>query len=117
MTGTSLFNNEPDVRTFAAGQVIFEEGDPGDLMFAVVQGEVDVFKAGEHLRTLTLGDIFGEMSLIDDAPRSATALAKTACKLAAIDKKRFMLLVQQTPFFAIQMMQILTERLRKNEEI
>jgi len=58
------------------------------------------------------GGILGEMALIDTQLRSATAVAQTDCKLVPINEKRFVFLVQQTPFFAIEVMRIMAERLR-----
>ena len=58
-------------------------------------------------------DLRGELALIDRRPRSATAVAVTACVLAPIDEKQFQFMVQQTPFFALQVMRVLTERLRR----
>jgi len=59
------------------------------------------------------GGILGEMALLDNEPRSTTAIANTDCKLAPVDQRRFTFLVQQTPYFAIQVMQIMAERLRR----
>ena len=63
---------------------------------------------------MPIGGVFGEMAIIDQEPRSATAKAKSNCKLALVNQKRFTLLVQQTPFFALQIMHILADRLRRN---
>ena len=57
--------------------------------------------------------MLGEMALIDNSPRSATVKAKTDCTLAVINQKRFMTLIQQTPYFAIQVMSVLADRLRR----
>ena len=55
------------------------------------------------------------MALIDGLPRSGTALAATDCKLAAISEKRFLRLIEQTPRFALQIMRVITERLRRTD--
>jgi CRP-like cAMP-binding protein len=109
--------DQQDSESFAAGQVIFETGTVGEIMFAVQQGEVNIWRDGKLLETVTAGSIFGEMALIDSQPRSATAIAKTDCKLVVVDKKRFNFLVQQNPFFALNVMQILTHRLRRGLEL
>ena len=54
------------------------------------------------------------MALIDHSPRSATARAQTDCKVALIDERRFMFLVQETPFFALRVMGVMANRLRRN---
>ncbi len=111
----TLFNNEPDVRTFSAGQLIFAEGQPDDdLMYAVSDGEVDIVRQQGVLETIPPGGVFGEMALLDDQPQSASAIAKTNCRVAAITEKRFTLVVSQNPHFALEMMRLLAERVRRN---
>ena len=116
MASIDLFRNEPDIRTYAAGQLIFSEGEPGDFMFAVIEGKVKIEKQGKLLRTIAPGEVFGEMALIDGQPRSAHASALTDCQVAAVTEKRFMLVVKTNPFFAIEMLRILTDRLRRQNE-
>ena len=88
MTAFTLFKNEPDVRIFSAGQSIFAEGQPDDdLMYAVLEGEVDIVRQQRVLETILPGGVFGEMALLDNQPRSATAIAKTDCRVAAISEK------------------------------
>ena len=112
----NVFNNEPDVRPFSAGQVIFEEGQPGDLMFAVLEGEVEINRQNRVLESIPAGGVFGEMGLIDQKPRSASAIGKTDGRVAAITARRFQVLVSQNPHFALQMLQLLAERVRHNLE-
>jgi CRP/FNR family cyclic AMP-dependent transcriptional regulator len=102
-----------DHESFFAGQEIFAEGQPGDLMYVVKEGEVDVIVHGKVVETVGSGGIFGEMALIDRIPRSATAVAKTDCQLVPINEARFQFLVQQTPYFAIEVMRVLAHRLRQ----
>lgn len=107
-----ILKNEPDVRAFVSGSTIFRDGEPGDLMFVVIEGQVELRKGNQAIRSLQPGEVFGEMSIIEDQPRSADAVAITDCLVAAISQKRFMLLVSQAPFFAVQMLRLLSERLR-----
>ena len=117
MTTFTVFNNEPDVRTFSAGQQIFSEGQADDAhMYAVLDGEVEIIRHSRPLATITKGGVFGVMALIDHQPRVAAAVAKTDCRLAAISAKRFTLLVSQNPPFALDMMRLLTEHIRQNLE-
>jgi CRP-like cAMP-binding protein len=97
----------------AAGDVIFRAGDPGDLMYVVKSGKVDIYLGGELIDSVGAGGIIGEMAIISDEPRSATALARTDCTLTPIDRRRFELLVQETPHFAVMVMRVLAERLRR----
>ena len=117
MPGFRIFNNEPDVRSFMTGQVIFNEDQPSDgLMYAVLEGEVELARSGRVLANNTAGGVFGEMGLLDHAPRSATAIAKTDCRVAAITEQRFVSLVSQNPLFALDMMRLLSERIRRDLE-
>ena len=116
MVTIDLFRTEDNTRDFAAGNTIFSEGDAGDIMYVVIAGEVDLLVRGKLVEHLTPGGVLGEMALIDTGTRSATAVAKTDCKLAPINEKRFKFLVQQTPNFALQLMRIIAERLRRMDE-
>jgi CRP/FNR family cyclic AMP-dependent transcriptional regulator len=83
-------------------------------MFAVLEGAVEIHLRGGVVETIAPGGVFGEMALIDGHPRSATAVAASDGSIAAISEKRFLRLVELTPRFALQMMQVITERLRRN---
>jgi CRP/FNR family transcriptional regulator, cyclic AMP receptor protein len=107
-----LFHKEKDLGNYAEGDVVFSEGEPGDKMYVVIEGEVGLSVRGVAIDTIKAGQMFGEMALIDDEPRSATAKAKTACKLAAVDERRFAFLVQQTPYFALEVIRVMAKRLR-----
>lgn len=108
-----MFRNEGDGRRYAAGQTIFSEGEPGNAMFVILEGEVELKIGGKVVETLGPGEPFGEMALIDHAPRVATVSAKTACSVLEVPEKRFLFMVQQTPYFSLQIMRIMAERLRK----
>jgi CRP-like cAMP-binding protein len=114
MTTFEFLRREPDIRDFKKGQTIFKQGDPGsDCMFAVVDGVVDIQIGSETVEHVQPLHVFGEMALIDQRPRSATATAAVDSRVAVIDKKRFLRLVEQTPHFALNMMQVISERLRR----
>jgi CRP-like cAMP-binding protein len=110
----SLFRNADNYQEFRAGETIFEAGDQGDVMYTVIEGELEVLLNGKLIETCGPGGIVGEMAIIDSRPRSATVKARTDCKLVSIDEKRFTFLVQQTPFFAIQVMRVTVDRLRRH---
>ncbi len=112
----NIFRNAPDSTALPSGTEIFRQGDGGHTMFAIVEGTVEIERDGRVLEELGEGQFFGEMALIDQSPRSATARTKTACRLVALDEKRFMFMVQQTPFFALEVMRTLTTRLRHRLE-
>jgi CRP/FNR family transcriptional regulator, cyclic AMP receptor protein len=113
MQGVKLFQNSKDWETFSAGQIIFSAGQPGEVMYVILEGEVDIQASGKGLETLHPGGMFGEMALVDGEPRSAEAVARTDCKLVPINKKRFVFLVTETPFFALEVMKVMANRLRE----
>ena len=107
-----LTGNGIATRSARAGEVIFKEGDAADRLFVVKSGEVAIRSGNRTLAELSTNHIFGEMALIDDAPRSATAVARTDVELVPISEKQFLFLVSQTPFFALKVMRVLARRLR-----
>jgi CRP/FNR family transcriptional regulator, cyclic AMP receptor protein len=109
----NLFQRAHDVERFSAGATIFAKGDPGDRMYVITAGIVRIEEDGRLIASLGPGELLGELALIDASPRSADAIAGTDCTLAPIDRPRFLFLVQQTPYFAVQVMQALAERLRE----
>ena len=108
-----FFRNAANVRLLGAGDVLFSEGDVGEEMFAVIEGELELQLAGRAVDRVGPGAIVGEMALIDRSPRSATVVASVPSKVAPVDRKAFTYLVQEHPTFALQVMEIMAERLRK----
>ncbi|MCY3021053.1 MAG: cyclic nucleotide-binding domain-containing protein [Planctomycetota bacterium] len=102
-----------NVETFHAGDAVFRAGEPGTRMYIVKAGTVDLRLQDRTLETLAAGDVLGEMALLDNEPRSATAVAITDCQLVPINAERFQYLVRQTPYFAIEVLQIMARRLRR----
>ena len=107
-----LTGNGIATRSARAGEVIFKEGDAADQLFVIKSGEVGIQSGNRTLAELSANHIFGEMALIDDAPRSATAVAVTDVELVPVSEKQFLFLVSQTPFFALKVMRVLARRLR-----
>lgn len=112
----AMFRNDDRAYTVEAGSVIFSEGDPGDCLYVILDGEVDVSVHTHLVWRLKTGEVFGEMALIEARARSARAVAHTACRLVAIDERRFLFLVAQTPFFALGLLRLLAKRLRAMDE-
>jgi CRP/FNR family cyclic AMP-dependent transcriptional regulator len=112
MAKTNLFRSAENFETYEAGQLIFEEGHPGDVLYVIKEGEVEILVGARVVETLEAGEIFGEMALIEHKGRSASARAKSACSVVPVSEQRFSFLVQQTPHFAISVMQTMAERLR-----
>jgi PAS domain S-box-containing protein len=93
-----LFPDTPYRLYFKAGQVLFREGEPGAVMYFVIDGEVDIIAHDEWIATVSgPAGIVGEMALIDAGPRSARAVAKTHCTVVGLTKDRFLSSVQHHP--------------------
>jgi CRP-like cAMP-binding protein len=106
------------VRDFPPGAVIFREGEPGNEMFIVVDGKVEITKstsgsAAKTLITLSRGDIFGEMAIIDKKARAATATAIGATKVLVLNDALFDATLEKNPDFARKIIKLLSERLRR----
>lgn len=113
----NLFRDDKDDFEVPTGETLFKEGDPGDHMYVIRSGEMDMIIDNRIFMTLQAGDLFGEMALVDDKPRSATAKARSDCRIIVVDEKRFNFLVQQAPTFALHMMRTLVSRLRRMNQI
>jgi CRP/FNR family transcriptional regulator, cyclic AMP receptor protein len=112
-----ILQNHPD-RSFKAGEVIFETGQTGDVMYGVIEGELEVHLIDKIIETIKPGDIFGVGALIHtDELRTTTVIAKTDCKLAYLDREHFMFAVQETPMFALEVMKSYSDRFRRLKEI
>ncbi|MDP3537461.1 MAG: cyclic nucleotide-binding domain-containing protein [Azonexus sp.] len=107
-----LFAHNPTIIKVPAGQTLFAEGEDGHLMFVLASGKAEVIVNNRVVETLQHGNIVGEMGIVSPGPRSASVVASTDCEFVAVDEKRFQFLVQQTPFFATQVMRVMAERLR-----
>ncbi len=113
MATVDTFKYAKEAQSFSAGAVIFNEGESGDMMYVVQEGELEVSYRGKVIETVGAGGIVGEMALVDRSPRSATVVAKTDCKLVTLDETGFKVHVSYTPFFAVQVMRVMVERLRR----
>jgi CRP-like cAMP-binding protein len=107
-------------RNYKDGEVIFREGDKGNRMYAIQFGKVTIKKktsSGEiDMATLEAGDIFGEMSLFDKQPRSATAVACGNARILSIDKGKFFATASRDPTLAFKILQSLSQRIRRLDE-
>lgn len=96
-----------------AGQVLFEQGQPGTQMFVVQSGALELRVNGKVVGTIGPGSVIGEMAIVDRGPRSATAIATADTALFPIDAPQFDKLVQNVPGFAREVIGILVRRLRQ----
>jgi CRP-like cAMP-binding protein len=95
-----------------AGQVITREGESGIFMYLVLQGRVAISIQGTVVERVGPGGMFGEMALLDESPRVATAAAEAACLFLTINRNDFLSLVRSNPAFAVSLLRAVGERLR-----
>jgi len=117
MNPAELFSHESNPMRLAPGEVLFKAGDPGDGMYVVLGGVLDIRVEDRVIDTAARGAIIGEMALIDEAPRSATVLAREASTLVKVNSARFQRLIQQNPFFAMHVMKVLADRVRRVDHV
>jgi CRP/FNR family cyclic AMP-dependent transcriptional regulator len=108
-----LFADSKSIDEFKAGDVVFAEGGNGNFMYVVVEGTVDIFAGDKLIDISGPGDLVGEMALIDSNTRSASAVARTEARLARVDENEFLQMVVDTPFFALHVMRVLVQRMRR----
>ena len=102
---------------FAPGDVIFKEGDPGDGLYVVLAGRVQISAAigsdeRQGFSTVAPGDVFGEMAVLDNLPRSAHASAEAEATLAFVPREQFIELLKSSPTLSLTMIQEISGRLR-----
>lgn len=114
----ALLAEAVDVESFAAGQVLFKAGEPGQTMFVVARGEIELSvtdHAGQKI-VLTIagpGDVFGELALLDAGPRTATAVAHGDCELLALDRGDLLMLFTRRPEAALHLLGAMGAMTRK----
>jgi CRP/FNR family transcriptional regulator, cyclic AMP receptor protein len=117
-----IFENSKK-RAYPSGSIVVYQGDPGEVIYLILKGKVKVVlthpKGKEIiLNTLDSGDYFGEMSVFDRMPRSATVVAMEACRFLIITREAITALVRKDPRIAIKMLLVMSERIRAaNEQI
>ncbi len=112
-----LFRNAPESKVYPIGTTIFREGDPGESMFAIKRGRVAILVGDNTMDVLEDQELFGEMALLENTTRAATAVTLDETELVEINKPQFYILVRQNPHFALQLMQLLSERLRNADAL
>lgn len=100
-------------RHFDAGEKVFLEDDLGSCLYYVRSGRIDIVSYGMVLENVEPGGIFGEMAMIDSGPRSAAAIAVEAAELVEIDRPLFLAILREKPEFALSVMQLLVDRIRR----
>lgn len=109
-------------KEYADGEIICRQGEPGDWMFVIQAGEAEVAREQEGrqvvLGWLKTGDVFGEMSIFDRQPRSATVQAKGQARVLTLDKRAFLRRVHEDPTLAFHILERMSQRVRDlNDEV
>jgi CRP/FNR family cyclic AMP-dependent transcriptional regulator len=115
-----LEHPELPTRKVAKGETVIRQNDnlAAEEMFFVRSGSVAIIINGKTVETVMRGGIFGELAMIDRAPRSATVTAREDTVLVPIDQRTFLVFAEAMPLFALEVMRILAERLRiMNESV
>ena len=99
-------------RIYQPGEKVFVEGSPGNSMYVVLDGNIEICVGGKSVEVAGRGSIIGEMALIDSSTRSATVVAQDYCVLAQVNRSQFLSLMQKTPRFGLFVMKTLVTRLR-----
>ena len=102
--GTSLI--------FAAGSVVFNQGDPGNCMYIVQSGVIEMVLGDKVIEVCGPNEAIGFMSMIDTAPRSSTARVKETVELSIIDQRKFRFMIDEVPNFALYIMGAMARRIR-----
>jgi CRP/FNR family transcriptional regulator len=109
-----------ELRTYADGEVVFDEGEEGQYLFIVLKGKVRIRKEEDLFSTVLAecepGDMFGELAMIDCRPHSASAVAEGPTELALYDRETFARALKEDPGFAQRMIESLAARLRATTE-
>lgn len=114
-----MSNSKDPFVEFAAGSVVFREGDAGDDMFIIESGQVDIVRKArgdEPIATLGPGDFFGEMAMLEDQPRFAGALARSNVRALRIERAAFTDMLKQNVEIAVRIMRKLAGRIRRAEQ-
>jgi len=100
-------------QSYEAGEKVFLQGEEAKGLFVVRSGRVQIITFGTVLENVGPGGVFGEMAMIDGAPRSAAAIATQASQVMMLDRETFLYMIQQEPEFALRIMKVLADRIRR----
>ena len=100
-------------REWAAGQTVFAEGDPGNALYFIIRGTVEIRRAGKRLATLGVGAFVGEMAVLDGQPRSASVVALTDLTLYELRREHFLAALARSPQLTAHLLVGLSARLRQ----
>jgi CRP-like cAMP-binding protein len=116
VTIKAVFYNATEKRVLSPGEVVFAEGDIGHEMYGVVSGTIELRHGEKVVGRVGPEQTFGELAIIDAAPRALTAVAAETSEIVAINEHMFLFLVHETPTFALQVMRSLSHMIRDLDE-
>jgi len=108
-----LIARASDEISVPAGKELVKEGSPGHEFFLILEGECSVRREGRHIATLKDGDYFGELALLDRAPRNATVVSETEASLLVLGQREFNGVLDEVPVLAHKMLTIMAARVRE----
>ena len=117
MNMLEYFQSWPDIVEFPKKEVIFRELGQADYMYVILAGEVEVTLRGEPLGAELEGGIVGEMAMINNSTRSATATTLSKVRAARVDREQFKQIIAENPDFALHIMSVMANRLRVADHI
>lgn len=107
-----IFDDSEDLVTISEGEHIISEGEEGDCLYVLIDGEARITLKGRELGMIQAGEIIGEMALINSEKRSASVIAATDCRLAMINQVSFSALLKHVPDFSLHLLQVMADRLK-----
>ena len=107
-------SEDEDMKTLfkKAGQVIIKEGEESTDAYIILKGEVDVVKNNKVIATLGENNLFGEIGLVDQRPRTATCVAKTGCTLGTVTRENYTKLLEHRPKAVLPILRLVADRMR-----
>jgi CRP-like cAMP-binding protein len=109
-----ILQKNSHMQSFKSGEVIFTAGERGHVMYGVIEGQVEMLVDGKVVEVINKGDIFGQGALIhEDHLRASTAIAKTDCVIAILDRQHFLFAIQEVPAFCLEVMRSYSDRFRR----
>ncbi|MBV8602241.1 MAG: cyclic nucleotide-binding domain-containing protein [Candidatus Eremiobacteraeota bacterium] len=117
MHGEILRHAGADVEDVRKGQTVFVSGAIGTHMYIVIEGQIEIRIGERVVDIVSPGGIFGEMALLDDRPRAATAISLGNGKLLRMDEKQFLKLVRESPEFSLKVLRTVVERERRADAL
>ena len=114
MAEINLFRTADRQCELGAGEVLFEAGDAATDLYGVISGSIEIFRDDDVLEVVEAGGVLGEVALLGDSTRSASARAAEDAVVAIVDEAEFLRLVKMNAFFSLEVMRLLAKRLQRD---